>query len=380
MSAEQFRNAVGTNLEPVKDKTPTAALFDLIDKRKDSMRALLPKSVDIEVFVGVVKTAVLNNPDLVAADQKSFFVACLQCAQRGLMPDGKESVLNVYNTNVAKGKDAAPDWRKLVSFQPMWTGLVKKMYESGEVSYVDGAAVYEGDHFEWERGENPKLIHKPTLKDAPGQVIAAYVVIKLKSGEVKREVLARRDIEKIRSMSKSPGGPGWGTWYDQFAIKAAGKRAAKLLPMTPTLQALRDVVDDDNKVSGNIEDLPGAVPALENNASAPANFTAPAAQTADPLARENVERDMPKRKHRKKVQEPAQPPAEQVQQSIGGVEPTMAELRFSDFQEALKDAQTDDRRRELLQAARSSRIGESGPALFTPQQIAALEELATRKR
>ena len=42
--------------------------------------------------------------------------------------------------------------------------------------------------------------------------------------------MGRADIEKIRAASKSSTGPGWTTWYDQFAIKSVLKRVYKQVP------------------------------------------------------------------------------------------------------------------------------------------------------
>ena len=65
-------------------------------------------------------------------------------------------------------------------------------------------------------------------------------MVKLKNGEIKREVMAWRDIEKVRGASKSAEdekGP-WVTWPDQMAIKSVIKRISKQVPKSPELERL----------------------------------------------------------------------------------------------------------------------------------------------
>jgi recombination protein RecT len=187
------------------------------------------------------------NPKLIDAERRSLFAACMRAAQDGLMPDGREAVLNIYPTKVKEG--GKEYWIEKVQFLPMVRGLLKCMRNSGEVASVDAAAVYEKDHFIFKRGDDPRIEHEPYLgAEDPGQVIAAYVIVKLLNGEVHREVMSKRDIEKVRSASKAANGPGWTTWYDQFAIKSAIKRATKLLPSSS--DRLNSVIDHDNDAMG----------------------------------------------------------------------------------------------------------------------------------
>lgn len=171
----------------------------------------------------------------------------MKAAQDGLMPDGREAVLNIYKTKI---KDGNRDiWVEMVQYLPMVRGLLKVVRNSGEIAHIDAAAVYEKDEFIFERGDEGRLTHRPYLgEEDPGKVIAAYCVAKLKNGEVHREVMSRRDIEKVRGASKAPEGPGWTTWYDQFAIKSVIKRATKLLPSSS--DRLERIIEHDNDAMG----------------------------------------------------------------------------------------------------------------------------------
>lgn len=233
-----------------KTVSPIAEFRQLME---GSMRAeiakALPKDIDPDRFIRTTITAVQLNTDLLFADRRSLIAACMRAAQDGLLPDGREAVLNIYNTKVKRGN--REEWVKQVQYLPMVRGILKTLRNSGEIAHLDAAAVYEKDEFRFVRGDNPRLEHEPYLGDEdPGKIIAAYIVVRLANGEVHREVMPRRDIEKTREASKSGDGANspWTKWYDQMAIKAVIKRAAKLLPTSS--DRLDRVIDHDNEAMG----------------------------------------------------------------------------------------------------------------------------------
>jgi len=234
-----------------------------------SMRAevakQLPKGVDPDRFIRTTITTVQMNPELLNANRSSLFASCMQAAKDGLLPDGREATIQIYNTKIRK-PDGGEEWVKMAQYMPMVRGLIKKMYEAG-CTKVDGVAVYEKDDFVYELGDDPKIEHRPYLgTEDPGPVIASYAIVKLENGEIKREVMPRRDIDKVREASKSSSGPGWSIWYDQFAIKAVLKRIYKQVPGRS--DEFEAVAEADNQALGitfdnhHAEDMP--VPALEN--------------------------------------------------------------------------------------------------------------------
>lgn len=244
--------------EPTKALSPQAAFRGAMDKQQGEIAKQLPKGVDADRFVRTATTVVNMNPELLTCTPNSLFAAIMLAAKDGLLPDGKEALIQPYNVNVA-GKGQPPKWEKQAQYMPMVKGMMQIMYRTGEVAMVDGVAVYEKDVFEYERGDMPRIIHKPyTGMEAPGPVVAAYVVIKLKNGEVKREVMFRRDIENVRQASKAKDGPGWKNWYDQFAIKAVIKRAFKQLP-TDSEDFDRVIQHDNDAMGFDFSDKPQAI-------------------------------------------------------------------------------------------------------------------------
>ena len=215
---------------------------------REQIAKALPSNINADKFIRVVMTAVQLNNELAFADRTSLFSSCMRCAQDGLLPDGREAVLNIYNTK-KKDQNGREIWVPSVQYLPMVRGLLKTMRNSGEVASIDAAAVYAKDEFVFQRGDDPKIIHSPYMgSDDPGNIVAAYAIVRLLNGEVVREVMTVRDIEKVRSKSKSPNGLMWKDWYDQAAIKSVLKRIAKVLPSSSDL--LERVIQADNDAVG----------------------------------------------------------------------------------------------------------------------------------
>lgn len=273
MTGPQTLKAIVKGEQP-RDMSPSEqlqALKSQIDGMQTELQRVLGPRVSAAAFVGAAWAAVLHNPKLVEADRRTFFAALRKAAGDGLVPDGREAVLNVYNTKV-KESGGNFRWVKKVEYLPMVGGLVKKLYESGEITYLDAAVVYQKDTFRFRRGDAASLEHEPYLgAEDPGPIIAAYCVVKLKNGEIKREVMPWRDIEKVRAASKSgedDKGP-WVTWPDQMAIKSVIKRISKQVPKSPELERLIAMDDalEYGATDAAAQAATGGAPALNFNPS-----------------------------------------------------------------------------------------------------------------
>lgn len=233
-------NAVTQQTTEPRQETPLSWFRSAVDKRRSEFLSALPKDVNADRFIRTLITTAQMRPELLEADRRSLIASCMKAAQDGLMPDGREAVLNVYKTQIGN------DWVPMVQYLPMVRGLLKAIRNSGEIAHVDAAAVYEKDHFRFTRGDDPRIEHEPYDGDEePGIVKAAYVIVRFDNGEIHREVMFRRDIEKVRAASRTSDGPAWRNWYDQMAIKAVIKRAHKLLPSSS--ERLERVIEHDNE-------------------------------------------------------------------------------------------------------------------------------------
>ncbi len=195
------------------------------EKFQAQIRASLPPSVSLDRFTAVTVAAINQNPDLLSAERQSFYNSVVKCAHEGLLPDGQDSVLNVYNTNV--GDKNNPRWIRKVQYQRMVGGLLKQFTKAGIDAYAE--SVYENDGFDYWNDENGQhVIHKPTkLGQTRGDRIGSYAVAKLPSGRVIVQVMDMDDLTRVRAASKSPDKGPWKTWPERMEQKSALHRLRK---------------------------------------------------------------------------------------------------------------------------------------------------------
>ncbi len=242
MSAGQALKTAVTGPGPQTQRSAYEIFRSKLAQCRADLKSLLGGDQAVARFERVVLNAVQQNPDLLEANGRTLLLACMKAAQDRLLPDGREAVLNIYNTKVKT--DKGEQWVKAVQYLPMVRGLIKLLWDTGLFSMLDAVAVNQKDYFEYRRGDEPRILHEPYAgEDDPGPVVAAYFIGKMKNGEIKREVMYRRDIEKARAASKTPDKGPWASWYDQMAIKSVVHRVFKQLPGMPE-EVERVIVSD----------------------------------------------------------------------------------------------------------------------------------------
>lgn len=220
-------------------------------------QAGLPPHMPKERFMRVVLTAVNGNPDLLDADRRSLFEAAMKAAQDGLLPDGREGALVIYNTKISKQNEKPEKWIKKVQWMPMVQGILKKVRNSGELKSISAHVVYEKDKFTYKLGDVEIIEHEPFLDGDAGKPLMAYAIAWTKDGGIYREVMTIKQVEQVRSVSKAKDGPAWKNWWDEMAKKVTLRRLSKRLPQSTDLDDLLRRDDDLYDFSGKREDGPG---------------------------------------------------------------------------------------------------------------------------
>ena len=255
--------ATQQQLVPVENLA-TMRFDDALEAYAPRWTAVLPPNIPVAHFKGVVITAVNLNPELRYADRRTFFNACSKCASDGLLPDGQEAALVVYNTKV-KDREGKEHWIDAVQYLPMIAGIRKRMRNTGEVLSATAEVVYEKDKFHRKMGDDPEIEHEaPRLGAKRGAPLGAYAIIKLTNGEVLRDVLDMEDIERARAQSKQPNGLMWGKFWGEAARKTALKRCSKQAPKSSVMETLLGREDEPPELPP-AEDLP-AIPARPRRA------------------------------------------------------------------------------------------------------------------
>jgi recombinational DNA repair protein RecT len=113
---------------------------------------------------------------------------------------------------------------------PMYFGLLKKVRNTGELLSISANVVYERDQFDYELGDQERIVHKPALGDR-GKPIAAYAIAHLKGGGIEREVMTADAIRQVQAVSRATSDDTpWGKWPDEMARKTVIRRLYKRLP------------------------------------------------------------------------------------------------------------------------------------------------------
>lgn len=196
-------------------------------------------------FTRVVLRAVQEDPKVLEADRNSLYLACLRAAQDNLAPDGKEGKLVIYNTK------QGDRWVNKVQWMPMVGGIRKIAASYG--FDIQAHVVCENDVFEYELGDDARIIHKPAkLGQARGEIIGVYAIAtNMGSGRKYREVMERYDIDRIAQASKSKDKEGnlvgpWKDYYGEQARKTVVKRLFKSLPFYDD-EKLQGLISRDNE-------------------------------------------------------------------------------------------------------------------------------------
>lgn len=213
-----------------------------IQQQEAEIKKMLPASVPSDKFVRTVQTAITLNPDLAEADKNSVLNACMKAAADGLVLDGREAALTIYNTKVKRnGQDT---WVKMAQYIPMVAGIIKRVRNSGEVARLNAFVVHEHDDFEVTYGLEMNLRHKPDFAK-PGKAIGAYAVCLFKDGEVDFEFMSAQQIEGIRERSKAKDSGPWKTDWSEMARKTVIRRLAKRLPVDSDIARVVQRIDED---------------------------------------------------------------------------------------------------------------------------------------
>lgn len=285
----------------VQQRERMDALIGAVEQRADMLKALLADTgITFEKFVEVFRRALIRgaaNPatDLMRADAPSVIEACINACTDGLLPDGRQGAIVLYNTKLPKTGRGGPDRYGLrANWQPMYQGLLDIAYASGNFRNIEARVVYDGDFFEYQLGDNPFINHRPKPRPAgapPPAIVAAYAVARTVNGGVFREVFEGADIAKVNAVSRATNGPG-AKWPEEMARKGPLRRMWKFLPKN---EAMNRIVERDNDVLDlETEDDAPAPPAREKRltggfASKPAAIP----QGADPVVPDMQEEGEP---------------------------------------------------------------------------------------
>ena len=249
-TTSEVKSKLSTKAKNGLKASPYKTIQDLLKRMQPEIQKALPKHMDADRIARIALTEMRKNPKLLQASQASLLGAIMTAAQLGLEPGvlGHAYLIPYYNSKTRSYE---------VQFQIGYKGLLDLVRRSGEIQNIDVHEVCENDEFEYEYGLEPKLRHKPALKNR-GEVYAFYAVAHFKDGGYSFLVMSKEDVEQFRRRSKSPNNGPWVTDYIAMAKKTVIKQLVKYLPMSIEIQ--KAITADETTKREIREDMVEEVP------------------------------------------------------------------------------------------------------------------------
>lgn len=238
--AKATNNAVSTK------KTPQT-MKDYVTVMMPEIKKALPNTITPERFSRIVLSAISNNKQLQQCTPNSFLAGMMNAAQLGLEPNtplGQAYLIPYRNKGTLEAQ-----------FQIGYKGLIDLAYRSGQVKTIYAEEVYENDEFEYELGLNPKLVHKPAVKNR-GDVIYYYAVFKLVNGGEGFTVMSIDDVKRHMNRFSKAANAGFSPWqtnFDEMAKKTVIKKVLKYAPLSTDI--MRKIAEDETIKTDMAQDM-----------------------------------------------------------------------------------------------------------------------------
>lgn len=226
--------------EESKQLTAIQSIRSNLKKMEPEFKLVLPPNVTSDKFVRIVLNALQKNqiehnnnpriPNLLTLDRHSFYNACMEAAQDGLLPDDKLGALVSY-----KGR---------VKWMVMTRGLVKLAAKTGKVATTDSLVIYENDSYNsWHDEDGPHFRFSRAIKDR-GKPILTMAYLKTTSGELYIEEIDEQQMAEIEKCAKASN--VWqGPFRDEMRRKSAFRRLSKRIDLGEEFERVIERDDED---------------------------------------------------------------------------------------------------------------------------------------
>jgi recombination protein RecT len=195
-------------------------------KFKTQMEAALPKHMTAERMARIALTQLRVNPKLMLCTQQSFYGSLMAASQLGLEPGvNGQCYLIPYGTTCT----LVPGWRGYMD-------LVGRTERAA--AWTD--AVYDGDEFDYEKGDKPFIHHKPgKWAGKEAALIFTYAVGRTKSSEW--PVIEVWDIDKVWAHRNKQNKVG-----DRHYSYAHPEMYARKIPLLQVIKYLPSSIELNN--------------------------------------------------------------------------------------------------------------------------------------
>lgn len=217
----------------------TDPIGTLMARLKPQLAVALPSAMDPDRVARVALTELRVNAKLAQAalsNPSSFMGSMLKASALGIeIGNGLGHGYLIPFDKYKKGSNGR--WEVVgteIQLIIGYKGMIDLARRSGQIEALYAVEVYGGEQFEVTLGLKGDILHKRSFEvdNDARNVVAVYAVAKLKGGEVQFEVMGRKQIEAIRTRSKSKDDGPWVTDWAEMAKKTVVRRLFKYLPVS----------------------------------------------------------------------------------------------------------------------------------------------------
>lgn len=210
---------MSNELKPATTPSPVAVFSKTLERMKPQMALALPKHMSADRMARLALTAFSTNKDLQACRTDSILASLMTATQLGLEPG-------------INGQGYLIPYKGTCTFVPGWKGLVDLVSRAGRATVWTGA-VYQGDRFEYQLGDEPFCRHKP--EDGDGQFTHVYAIGRVKDAQMPViEVWTRSKVRKHLDQYNKVGNRHYAlaneSNFEMYARKVALLQVLKYMP------------------------------------------------------------------------------------------------------------------------------------------------------
>lgn len=219
-------DTTGQEVAQQQERAPQT-IAGLITAMKSEIQRALPRGMDGDRIARLALTQVKKTPKLAQCTAQSFAGSLLVSSALGLEPGvNGECYLVPYEDRRAK----VTECQLIIGYQ----GVTKLYWQSPLAEYIDTQVVCENDEFDYMKGLNPYLEHKPA-KTNRGAPIFYYAMARVKgASQPIWDVFTPEEIKDLRRGKVGTSGdiPDPQRWMER---KTALKQVLKLAPKSTRL-------------------------------------------------------------------------------------------------------------------------------------------------
>ena len=199
--------------------SPVAAFSKVLDRMKPQMALALPKHMSADRMARLALTAFSTTPALQECRTDSILASLMTATQLGLEPG-------------INGQGYLIPYKNTCTFVPGWKGLVDLVSRAGRATVWTGA-VFEGDKFDYQLGDDPFCRHKPG--DGDGNLTHVYAIGRVKDAqmpiiEVWTSGKVRRHLDQYNKVGGRHYALASESNFEMYARKVALLQVLKYMP------------------------------------------------------------------------------------------------------------------------------------------------------